>query len=70
MGDMHNKYAILGPDLVLTGSYNWTENSGREAQNLVLIRSETIAQMYRQDFQDLWQYARARGDQRCDVACR
>jgi phosphatidylserine/phosphatidylglycerophosphate/cardiolipin synthase-like enzyme len=55
-GLMHHKYVIRDGRLVLTGSMNWTEESWRRQENVVvLIESEALAYAYRLNFEELWQ---------------
>jgi phosphatidylserine/phosphatidylglycerophosphate/cardiolipin synthase-like enzyme len=52
---MHDKMAIIDSSIVVTGSYNWSnnaENSNRE--NLIVIRSVTIANEYKEQWQIIW----------------
>ncbi|HKP53072.1 MAG TPA: phospholipase D-like domain-containing protein [Chloroflexia bacterium] len=43
---MHNKVMVLD-DVVITGSYNFSRHAQRNAENLLLIRSEALAATYR-----------------------
>lgn len=38
------------PKVVITGSFNMTENANRSLENVVIIRDETIAEAYRAEF--------------------
>ena len=56
--NMHHKFAVIGPNLTLTGSPNWTKNSLEvEANNLVVINSVDIASAYRNEFERVWKNA-------------
>jgi phosphatidylserine/phosphatidylglycerophosphate/cardiolipin synthase-like enzyme len=54
-GIMHNKVAIIDGEVVITGSFNWTndgENSNNE--NMIVIRNKGVASVYETEFQRLW----------------
>jgi len=50
-GLLHDKFAVIDGELVITGSYNWTE-SANEAnfENAVFIACPAIAQAYTDEF--------------------
>ncbi len=49
---MHNKVIIIDTDLVLTGSYNYSEAaSTRNAENLVIIRSKNLTMKYLENWE-------------------
>ena len=51
---MHNKYAIVDGKAVITGSYNWTASAeAKNAENLLIIRDEKVAGLYRKNFDKL-----------------
>jgi phosphatidylserine/phosphatidylglycerophosphate/cardiolipin synthase-like enzyme len=50
---MHNKFCVIGEDRVMTGSYNPTDGGATNRNDLVLIRSRTLARNYAQAFEDL-----------------
>lgn len=54
----HNKYAVIDGKIVLTGSFNWTEN-GQEhnAENLVTLRDEPTAASFAADFNTHWAHS-------------
>ena len=53
---MHNKFAIIDNNIVLTGSYNWTASaSERNDENLLVVDDETIVQRYQDYFNFLWE---------------
>lgn len=55
---MHHKFAILDDRIVLTGSYNWTEESEQEnCENLLLVREPNLVQKYQEEFEGLWEEA-------------
>jgi phosphatidylserine/phosphatidylglycerophosphate/cardiolipin synthase-like enzyme len=43
---MHNKYAIIDEQLIITGSYNWTNNAQTNLENIVVIRDQGQARNY------------------------
>jgi phosphatidylserine/phosphatidylglycerophosphate/cardiolipin synthase-like enzyme len=54
-GLMHHKYVVRDGRTVLTGSMNWTEDSWRRQENVVVvIDSPELAQAYRLNFEELW----------------
>ena len=54
-GLMHHKYVVRDAHTVLTGSMNWTEESWRRQENvMVLLESEQLAHAYRLNFEELW----------------
>ena len=50
-GLMHNKFCVVDGQIVITGSYNPTRNQHRN--NVVIIRSKTIADQFEQEFEEL-----------------
>jgi phosphatidylserine/phosphatidylglycerophosphate/cardiolipin synthase-like enzyme len=54
-GLMHHKYVVRDRRTVLTGSMNWTEDSWRRQENVVVvIESEQLAYAYELNFEELW----------------
>lgn len=55
-GIMHNKFAIIDTETIITGSYNWT--SSAETHNdenlLILTDAPDLARRYRAQFEKLW----------------
>jgi phosphatidylserine/phosphatidylglycerophosphate/cardiolipin synthase-like enzyme len=49
---MHNKFAVID-DAVVTGSFNFSTNAQRNAENVVVIRNKEIADSYAQYVRDL-----------------
>lgn len=48
----HNKIMIIDKNIVITGSYNWTNAAeDRNAENLLVLHQAMIAQMYLDNFQ-------------------
>ncbi len=55
-GILHHKFAIYDGKRVTTGSFNWTSFAEhRNAEDLVLVKSKSIAQKYKKRFETLWQ---------------
>ncbi len=50
---MHNKFAILDSNVV-TGSYNWTKSASNNFENAIVLRTESIAKKYTNEFERLW----------------
>lgn len=52
---MHNKVMIIDELIVLTGSYNWsTSAETKNNENLIVIKSETIAELYKDKFLEIY----------------
>ena len=52
---MHNKFCVIDKKLVLTGSFNPTDNDNYHNNNNVLvIYSKTLAENYEDEFNELW----------------
>ncbi len=44
---MHNKFAVIDKQVVITGSFNWTLNASKDNyENIVSIKSEKVADQY------------------------
>jgi len=43
---MHNKI-LVADDVVVTGSFNFSENATRNAENIVAVHSRVVADAYR-----------------------
>lgn len=57
---MHHKFAVLNREIVLTGSYNWTEESQEgNYENLIVLREPELAEAYIDEFEALWQQSTA-----------
>ncbi|HEX5483148.1 MAG TPA: phospholipase D-like domain-containing protein [Terriglobia bacterium] len=57
---MHHKFAVLDDEIVLTGSYNWTEESQEgNYENLIVLREPALAEAYIREFEALWQESAA-----------
>jgi len=54
-GIMHNKFAIIDDQVVLTGSFNWTVSAEKKnSENLLVIKDKELAQKYEKQFKLLW----------------
>ncbi|GAJ17985.1 unnamed protein product, partial [marine sediment metagenome] len=52
---MHNKFAVIDNEVVITGSYNWTASAGeRNDENLLVIDDDYIVERYQDQFNNLW----------------
>jgi len=52
---MHNKFAVIDNQIVITGSYNWTASAGeRNDENLLAIDDNHIVERYQDQFNNLW----------------
>ena len=57
-GIMHNKFAIFDGKLMVTGSYNWTNNAEHfNYENAVFITDPNVIMQYQKDFDNIWQNA-------------
>jgi len=53
---MHNKVMIVDKEIVITGSYNWSSSAeNRNNENMIVIRSREIAEMYEREFERIWE---------------
>lgn len=56
---MHHKFAVIDDEIVITGSYNWSAAAeDRNDENLVVIKDEEIAKLYRKEFERVWNEAK------------
>ena len=54
-GLMHNKFCIIDNKIVLTGSFNPTENGAyKNNNNLIIIESFYLSKNYEDEFNELW----------------
>ena len=52
---MHNKFAVIDNEIIITGSYNWTASAGeRNDENLLVIDDNYIVERYQDQFNNLW----------------
>ena len=54
-GIMHNKFAVIDGQSVLTGSFNWTYAADEQNdENLLLLSDKALAGQYGDEFDRLW----------------
>lgn len=54
-GLMHNKFAVIDDQVLLTGSFNWTITADkRNTENLLVITDKDLAQKFTKEFKHLW----------------
>ena len=64
-GIMHNKFAIFDGKLMVTGSYNWTNNAERfNYENAIFITDPNVIRQYRRYFDNIWRTAPGVGGRR------
>lgn len=52
---MHNKFCVIDKKIVLTGSFNPTDNdNSRNNNNVMVIYSKILAENYEDEFSELW----------------
>ncbi|MFL6449982.1 MAG: phospholipase D-like domain-containing protein [Bryobacteraceae bacterium] len=51
---MHNKVMIIDDNVVITGSYNFSENAEANDENLLIFESATVARAYNKYFNALF----------------
>jgi phosphatidylserine/phosphatidylglycerophosphate/cardiolipin synthase-like enzyme len=55
-GLMHNKFAVIDDNIVITGSFNWTASADkRNDENLLFINNKEAAEAYKKKFDKLWE---------------
>ena len=53
-GIMHNKFAIFDGKLMVTGSYNWTNNAERyNYENAIFITDPNVIRQYQMEFENM-----------------
>jgi len=52
---MHNKFLIGDKKAIMTGSFNFTMNALKNAENIVIIRLSSIVKDYLKEFNRLWE---------------
>lgn len=50
---MHNKYCIIDNNKVIDGSYNWTKSAIYNEEHIIVVESEIIAKLYKENFNRL-----------------
>ena len=52
---MHHKFCVIDNSVVVTGSFNWTEQAvNHNQENLLFLENKTLAMSYSKEFQKLW----------------
>ena len=52
---MHDKVMVVDDIIVLTGSYNWSNNAEKyNNENLVVIKGKWVADKYEAEFEKIW----------------
>ncbi|MDP2362542.1 MAG: phospholipase D-like domain-containing protein, partial [Ignavibacteria bacterium] len=52
---MHNKFTIIDGELLITGSYNWTQSANtKNDENLLVIDCIYVIKIYQEQFERLW----------------
>ncbi|MFH1332347.1 MAG: phospholipase D-like domain-containing protein [archaeon] len=59
---MHNKFCIIDGKEVITGSYNPTKSEANNTNNILIIKSNYIAENYEQEFNELWNKQFGKGE--------
>lgn len=55
MAIMHNKFIVIDKKIVITGSYNFSENAEENnRENLIVIPNEIVAEQYTNEFEKYW----------------
>jgi len=49
----HNKIMIIDDELVITGSFNWTQNALKNEENLNFIKSKELVQIYLYNWKEI-----------------
>jgi len=58
-GIMHNKFAVIDNQVLITGSFNWTPTANWEnEENLLIITDAYIVKQYSGRFEQIWQSRR------------
>ena len=58
-GLMHNKFAVIDGNVLITGSFNWTPTADRENQeNLLIMTDKDLIKQYSGRFEFLWKSGR------------
>ncbi len=54
----HNKVMLIDQDIVITGSYNFTNSAEtRNAENIMIVKSEYAARRYADNWSSHWEHA-------------
>lgn len=50
---MHNKYCIIDNNIVIDGSYNWSNNAKGNDEHIIILNNKKIAEKYKENFDKL-----------------
>jgi hypothetical protein len=53
---MHNKFCIVDDKIIMTGSYNWTDNAEGNIENVVITNQSDLVKLYLKNFSGLISY--------------
>ena len=54
-GIMHRKYCVIDNHVVISGSYNWTDNAAeRNDENIIIVKNWETANQHTREFLDKW----------------
>ena len=54
-GLMHDKFAVIDDQIILTGSFNWTIAADKKNnENLLVLTDKSLAEKYTKQFKQLW----------------
>lgn len=54
-GLMHNKFAVIDNKILITGSFNWSDNAEKDNQeNLLIMTDKKLIDQYAKRFEVLW----------------
>lgn len=52
---MHRKYCVIDNHVVISGSYNWTDNAAeRNDENILIVKDWKTANQHTREFLDEW----------------
>lgn len=52
---MHHKFCIVDDAIVITGSYNWSDQAtNKNNENLLILHNQKLATKYNEEFSYLW----------------
>lgn len=52
---MHNKFAVIDSELLITGSYNWTKAANnKNDENVMIVDCLSTVEIYQDQFENLW----------------
>jgi len=55
IGSLHHKFAVIDGKVVITGSYNWSDEADKNNfENVVFVNCGKIAQAYTDEFMRIW----------------